>query len=110
MKQKKILNLGSHCFVAEVTRTYSSSQWWIYWAVKIGYFPLNFADPSLNHTPFWKLKAKDMVFVQKRNHIITWNVKLEIQMIIFNQLYVCQREVTDLTVTYQSSGHTQTNK
>ena len=51
-----------------------------------------------------------MVFVQKRNHIITWNVKLEIQMIIFNQLYVCQREVTDLTVTYQSSGHTQTNK
>ena len=31
-----------------------------------------------------------MAIVQKRNHIITWNEKLEIQMIIFNHLYVCQ--------------------
>ena len=53
-----------------------------------------------------------MAIVQKRNHIITWNVKLEIQMIIFNHFYVCQRgaEVTDSTVTYQSYGHTQTNQ
>ena len=31
-----------------------------------------------------------MAIVQKRNHIITWNEKLEIQMIILNHLYVCQ--------------------
>ena len=58
-----------------------------------------------------------MAIVQKRNHIITWNEKLEIQMIIFNHLYVCQGgggwgggRVTDSTVTYQSYGHTQTNQ